>query len=142
MNKEERAKLFFKTISEIAGFEIKPNKEFYMAGYDIKGVYKIDEDLTLYYKTLNGYFRTYDYNIVEIFKGGCELEKIKETLLTDEEKEFLRQFKFEDLEIIVTHLNMYNKNGVLVTIINLDTVGFSFDGLKGGKKYSGKELGL
>ena len=141
MNKEERAKLFFKTISEIAGFEIKPDKEFYMAGYDIKGVYKISEDLTLYYKTPNGYFRTYDYNLVEIVKGGCELEEIEEPLLTEEEKNFLRGFKFE--EIAITNvLCLFDKDNVPFNAINFDNINLSFDRLEKYKIYSREELGL
>ena len=154
MNKEERVKLVFETISKIAGFEIKPNKAFYMVVNGEKGVYQISESLNLYCKAPNGYYSVckapdgyymvLDYNIIlQVFNDWYQFEEIKEPFLAFEEKEFLSQFEFEWLEISTT-LDMFDKNNELVASINLNNVNInlSFDGLEKNRKYSGKELGL
>lgn len=140
MNKEERVKLVFETISKIVGFEIKPNNDFYMIVNGEKNIYKIDENLSLHYRTPNGYIGLSVYNILPIFKGGYQLEEIKEPLLTEEEKDFLRNFKFAELFISRNLLYMYGEDKVYA--INLNDINLSFDGLKKYKTYSGKELGL
>ena len=144
MNKEERVKLVFETFSKIAGFEIKPDKEFCVIINGIKYIYKMGENFQLYYYynwPLGNYNKS-ENNILAFFNAEYQFEEIKEPLLPEESKNFLRQFEIEELEIILAHLNMYNKTGLLVNVINLNTVNFSFDGLKEGKKYTGKELGL
>lgn len=142
MNKEERAKLFFKTISEIAGFEIKPEKDFYMIGNGTDGVYQISEGLNLYYKKPDSTYTRSDYSIFPIFKGAYEFEEIKEPLLTDEEKEFLRQFKFEEMQITpYSYMYMFNKNTVFAAIY-LNSITIGFDKLEVNRKYSREELEL
>lgn len=145
MNKEERIKLVFETLSKLAGFEIKPDKEFYMTLNGYKEVCKIDENLNLHYNIFNGTHKMSDYNILPIFRGGYQLEEIKEPLLAFEEKEFLSQFEFEWLEISTT-LDMYDKNNEIVASIKLtnifDNDDVNFDGLEKGKRYSRKELAL
>lgn len=142
MNKEERVKLVFETISKIVGFEIKPEKEFRIVGNGIKTIYKINEDLYLYCKTPNGYYRVMDYSVLSIFRGEYHPKEIKEPLLTDEEEKFLKQFKFNGLSVVLNFLNMYDEKGALANVINLNVINFSFDGLKEGRTYSAKELGL
>ena len=83
MNKKERTELVFKTLSKIVGFEIKPNKEFYMVGNGGEDVYLIDEFLNLLYKSRDGSFQLSVYDISLIFKGELQLEEIKEPLLTE-----------------------------------------------------------
>ena len=78
----------------------------------------------------------------QIFKGVYQFEEIKEPLLTEEGKDFLRHFKFDELSIVMTFLNMYNEKNTLVNAVNLDIINVSFDGLKEGKRYSREELGL
>lgn len=149
MNKEERVKLVFETISKIAGFEITPDKEFYVVANGEKDVYKIDENSNLYCKMPEGYFRPSGYSILPIFKGGYQLEEIKEPLLTEEGKDFLRQFKFESLEVrayfsdigtIVALLLI--SQGDLYCTIPIHMLNYEFKGLEANRKYTEKELGL
>ena len=145
MTNEERVKLVFETISKIVGFEIKPNKEFYIVRYSENFEYKeefvylIDEDLNLRYEKDDGSFglSSYNYNTLSILKGDLQLEEIKEPLVTEEEKDFLRHFKFDTLKIL-TRMYMYDKNGFIVNSIMLENINYGFDGLKDVKKYSAK----
>jgi hypothetical protein len=141
MTKEERVKLVFETISKIAGFEIEPDKEFYIVANGKRVRYVIDKFLNLLLKNPNDYFGKSDYNILPILKGGYQLEEIKEPLLTEEGRNFLRQFKFEKL-LIKGFLYLHDKNNAFVASIGLDSINLSFDGLERGKKYSSAELGL
>ena len=153
INKEERVRLVFETISKISGFEIKPNKDFYVIGNGIKGVYTIDESLLLLCKKSNGRYEVSDYGILPILKGGYQLDEIKEPLLTDKEplltdkeRGFLRHFIFKELSIEEepqsTLMYMYDRNNIIVNVIELYDTNFSFDGLEKGKRYSREELEL
>lgn len=141
MNKKEKVELIFETLSKISGFEIKPNKEFYITTNGKKVKYHIDRDLMLWHRENKGYFENSILQYHQLLTDDYQLEEIKESLTTEEERGFLRNFNFDELEVS-THLNMYNKYGILVTAIYLDTIDFNFDGLEKGRKYSGKELGL
>lgn len=164
MNKEEKVELVFETLSKIAGFKIKPNKEFYIVRYSENFEYKeefvylIDEGLNLRYEKDDGSFglSSYDYNTLSILKGDLQLEEIKEPLLTEEGRNFLRQFEFEMLKIdglifdelgfdgleVSTYLYMFDENGAVLASAKLDNINVSFDGLEKGRIYSRAELEL
>lgn len=129
----------FETISKIAGFEIKPNKDFYILANGEKMKHHIREDLTLMHGHSKNIYLRSEYSILPIFNGGYKLEEIKEPLLTDEEKKFLRHFNFEKLEISI---NLYLYNNEDSTIINSNTINYGFDGLERDKIYTREELGL
>jgi hypothetical protein len=143
MNKEERVKLVFETISKIAGFKIKPNKDFYIVSNDERMRYYIREDLILMIEASKDYYVRSDYirTALPILNGDYQLEEIKEPIITDEERDFLRQFNFEKLEIS-TCLCMYDKDGTLANAVNLSIINFNFDGLERDNIYTRKELGL
>lgn len=110
MNKEEITKLVFETLSKIAGFKIKPNKEFYVVGNGVKDVYKIDENSNLYCKTPEGYFRPSGYTILPVFNGVFQLEEIKEPLLTSEENASRRNKMEEQVKQLQAELEAVKKD--------------------------------
>lgn len=87
MNKEERVKLVFNTISNLAGFEVKPDKPFYMTMQGDKHTFKLDEESNLYlYDNIKDYFYWRRFNFSSLFRDDWKFEEIKEPLLTKEEK--------------------------------------------------------
>lgn len=88
MNKEERVKIAFEALSKIVGFEIKPDKAFYIISNNEKEIYYITHDLTLMELCDDNTYRCC-IGIVALLNGqwNCNFEEIKEPLLTDEEKE-------------------------------------------------------
>lgn len=140
MNKEERVKLVFETISKIAGFEIKPNKEFYINIDGKRKVYKISENLQLLYEYSGGYYETSLLVFFNILSGCYSLEEIEEPLLTEEERGFLRHFKFKALEVDLHCL--YFGESFARRAMCRDFINLKFNGLELDKEYAREELGL
>jgi hypothetical protein len=142
MKKEERVKLMFETISKIAGFEIKPDKEFYIIENGIKIKHYINENLILMRRMYNGIYLRSDYSIFLILNGDFKLEEIKE-LLADEEKEFLRNFAFDSLKkvegraIIMFTIQDHGGAGYA---LGLNALKLRFEGLEFDKEYTKEEL--
>ncbi|MEM0172981.1 MAG: hypothetical protein QXI16_00575 [Sulfolobaceae archaeon] len=65
----------------------------------------------------------------------------KNELLTEEEKEFLSQFKFLKL-IISNNIYMYSTGNYLLNNINLNNIYLKFDRLIENTLYYREELGL
>jgi hypothetical protein len=103
----------------------------------------LKEDLILMIEASKDYYVRSDYirTALPILNGDYQLEEIKEPIITDEERDFLRQFNFEKLEIS-TCLCMYDKDGTLANAVNLSIINFNFDGLERDNIYTRKELGL
>lgn len=141
MSKEERVKLVFETISKIAGFEIKPEKEFYMNANGNKGVYKISESLQLLFKDAFGDYKTSVFSILPLFNGGYDLKEIKEPLLTEEENAFLKRFKFKTFKVDEYFL-YFGLDVALGDAIPRDLINLKFSGLELYKEYTREELGL
>lgn len=142
MNKEDRVRLVFETINKIAGFEVKPNKDFYIWANGEKIKYHIRSDLTLMVEGSKGYYVRSDFTILPILKGGYKLEEIKE-LLTDEEKEFLKNFAFDSLKkvegraIIMFTIQDHGGAGYA---LGLNALKLRFEGLEFDKEYTKEEL--
>jgi hypothetical protein len=142
MKKEKRIKLVFETISKIAGFEIKPNKDFYIIANGNKIKHYINEDLILMRRMYNGIYLRSDYSIFLILNGDFKLEEIKE-LLTGEEKEFLKNFAFDSLKkvegraIIMFTIQDHGGAGYA---LGLNALKLRFEGLEFDKEYTKEEL--
>lgn len=143
MNKEERVKLMFETISKIAGFEIKPNKDFYIIANGNKIKHYINENLILMRRMSNGIYLRSDYSIFLILNGDYKLEEIKEPLLTDEEKEFLKNFAFDSLKKVegraIIMFTIQDHGGVGYAL-GLNALKLRFEGLEFDKEYTKEEL--
>lgn len=134
---------------ELANEFLELAKEF---GYGIQGVnygehkektcFNIEDD-EVYYCALDWYKKK-GYTIVE-FKPL----KVN-SLLTDEEKEFLSNFEFDVLVIDEGDVNLYISgycihaiiSGYCIHTIKLKYCKHKFNGLKPNKTYTPKELGL
>lgn len=90
MNNEERVELVFETISKIAGFEIKPNKDFYIRANGEEIRHHISKNLTLMQHKSKEHYERSDYTILPILKGGYKLIEIK-GILACEEKELVKK---------------------------------------------------
>lgn len=142
MKKEKRIKLVFETISKIVGFEVKPNKNFYILANGKKIKYHIRSDLTLMIEASKDIYLRSEYTILPIFNGGYRLEEIKE-LLADEEKEFLKNFAFDSLKKVegraIIMFTIQDHGGVGYAL-GLNALKLRFEGLEFDKEYTKEEL--
>ena len=82
----------------------------------------------------------YDIYIGDLINGEYEIIKLPKPLLTNEEKEFLSNFDFVELEKeygLVLYIDQYNYHA-----IDIENCKHKFNGLEKCKHYTLKELGL